>query len=114
MKKVIIVGALLSMLGLVACSSGCSTVPNANQVTAIQIACNQDKIVRPIVIGLVAARGNPADSILLKESEGVIDQVCANPSATPDANLQAAFNKAMGDVAALEGALLAKQAADQK
>ena len=90
--------------------TACATPPSVNQVALIQIACNQDQIVRPIVTSLLPL-ATAAESTAVKLAEQAIDVVCANPTASPDANAQAAFNVAIGDVAKIEGALLARQVA---
>lgn len=90
--------------------AGCTTAPTINQVQAIQAGCTQDAILRPIVTGLLPLA--TADEVTaVKVAEGAIDVVCANPSATPEANAQTAFNAALTQIATIEGALLARKEA---
>ena len=105
MKKLI----LAILVGFVLLLSGCGTPPTVGQASLIQQACIQDALVRPIVTGLLTL-ATPAESDAVKLAEINIDAVCANPAATPAANIQAAFNAAIAKIATIEGALLARQA----
>lgn len=106
MKKLFAVACAVALVALAACT----TAPTGTEVRAIQAGCTQDAIVRPIVTGLLPLA--TADEVAaVKVAEGAIDVICANPSATPAANAQAAFTSALTQIATIEGALLARKEA---
>ena len=107
MKKLFAVVFAFVLVALAACTA---TSPTAPQVQAIQAGCTQDAIVRPIVNGLLPL-ATPDEVTAVKLAQGAIDVVCANPSATPAANAQAAFNSALTQIATIEGTLLARKEA---
>lgn len=90
--------------------AGCTNPLTPNQTFLVQQACMQDAIVRPIVTGLMIL-ATPAEVDAVRLAETNIDVVCANPSAAPDVNAQAAFSAGIAKITSIEATLLAKQAA---
>ena len=115
MKRIALITAFSACSLLAACGGSLGTnPPTATQVSIIEGACAQDQLIRPIVQVAAAVKATPAESALLTANEKLIDQVCANPTATPEANIQASFNQAIKDIAALEGTWLAREAAEHE
>lgn len=100
MTRIIIGIACIAIAAVFAGSlSGCATAPTANQVQDITIACAADSAARPAAQIAVAATGNPAYVAGLTALEAGIDQVCANPAASAQANALALLNANIGKVA---------------
>ncbi len=83
--------------------AGCVTAPTANQVAAITNACAIDTGIRPTITALLAIPGlaTPAEIAAVTAARAVIDPICANPSATPQANALAALTGASAQVIAI-------------
>lgn len=77
MKKLLVIA--LSAFILAACSSTPPS-PTATQVAIIQNACLVDAGLRPIVGGLEIF-ATPVEVLAINAAHGVIDPICANPSA---------------------------------
>lgn len=91
--------------------SACSSVPTASQVNMIELACQQDMLLRPAVTVLAPTVATADEMLAIKAAESAIDVVCANPTATPAANAQAAMQKGVQDLVAIEATLIARNAA---
>ena len=110
MKRILIVGASVIVGVAISMLGGCATPPSAGQVSQIQVACQQDALIRPVVTGLLPL-ATPQESLAITEAEKGIDVVCANPTASPDANAQAMLNGAIAQVTSMEATLLAREVA---
>jgi len=89
----------------------CTTTPTANQVAAITNACAIDAGIRPTITELLAIPGlaTPAEITAVATARAVIDPICANPSATPQANALAALTGASAQVIAIVTTLQARK-----
>jgi hypothetical protein len=98
------------LIALVLCA--CTTTPTANQVAAITNACAIDAGIRPTVTELLAIPGlaTPQEVAAVVAARAVIDPICANPSATPQANALAALTGASAQVIAIVTTLQARKA----
>ncbi len=94
--------------------SACSSVPTASQVNLIELACQQDMVLRPAVTILAPTVATADEMLAIKAAENAIDIVCANPTATPSANAQAAMQKGIQDLVAIEATMLSRRNAVAK
>jgi len=103
--------ALLAAILLIPLN-GCSTTPTQNEIAAITNACAIDSGIRPIVTELLAVPGlaTPAESLAVTTARAVIDPICANPSATPQANALSALTGASAQIIGIVTVLKARQA----
>lgn len=106
MKKAL---ALIASAMLAACAGS----PTATQTQEIQNACAIDAGIRPAVTALLAIPGlAQADEIAaVTAARAVIDPICANPSASFQADALTAFSSAAAQVVGIEAALSARKAA---
>ena len=94
---------IAALTAAVAVLGACTTVPTADQVDQIQLACSADATARPIIDALVAVPGLATAA----ESEGIaaahlaIDQICSNPASAPATNGLAILTAASGKITAL-------------
>lgn len=90
----------------------CATTPTANQVAAITNACAIDAGLRPTVTLLMAVPGlaTPPESAAIVAARAIIDPICANPSATPQANTLTLLTSASAQVIGIVTTLQARKA----
>jgi hypothetical protein len=90
----------------------CATAPTATQVQAIQNACAVDVGMRPIVAEVLAVSGlaQPPEIAGLAAAHQVIDTICANPSASAQANAIASLTRASAQIIGIVTTLKARQA----
>lgn len=93
--------------------AACATAPPANVVTAIQNACAIDAGLRPIVVELQMVPGlvQPPEALALTAARAVIDPICANPAASPEANTLTALTGASAQIVGVVTAVKARQSA---
>jgi hypothetical protein len=100
---------LLVMIACILSACVSSTGDPADQRAAVQTWCARDAMIRPIVTGLLPL-ATPDEILAIKSAEAIIDAVCAHPSADAAANQQAALAAGVGQILAIEAALIARRA----
>lgn len=113
MKKSLSILMTLAVMATSVAFSGCAlmnSTPTQNEVQAITLACSADAILRPTVSALEVF-ATPLEVQAITAAHTVIDQVCANPSATPTANMMAAFATSTGQITQLVTTLTARKTA---
>ena len=102
--------AALALGTLVAACGSTTTTPSASEVQSIQNACAGDAALRPIVADLMPL-ATSAEKAGVDAAHAAIDQVCANPSGTMQANALAIVVGQSANVVALVSELQARKAA---
>ena len=111
---ILCIACALGVLALSACSTtGTATPPTDQQVAAINAACATDAAIRPSVTVLMAIPGlaTPQEAAGIVAARAIIDQICANPSASLQASGVTALSGAVGQVVAYVAQLEARKAA---
>lgn len=103
---------LITLTLITAALAGCATAPTVTQVQAIQNACAIDAGIRPIVLELQAIPGlvQPAENLAITAARGIIDPICANPAASPQANTLAALTGASAQIVGIVSSVKQRQA----
>ncbi len=97
-------------IGAISACAQLSAAPNDALVAQIKSACLVDASLRPTVTVLAAALATPAENQALTMAHATIDQVCANPSASIEANTLTLFSESTAQVVNILAQLQARKA----
>ncbi|APB98499.1 hypothetical protein A4F89_03630 [Polynucleobacter asymbioticus] len=106
MKKSLLTLLALAAVGL----SACMTTPPADIVVAIQNSCVIDAGIRPTVTALEVL-ATPMEVQAINAARAIIDPICANPSASVQANTLTILATNVGNIQGILVALQIKKSA---
>jgi uncharacterized lipoprotein YajG len=91
--------------------AGCATVPTANQVVEIKMACSIDAGIRPTITALLAIPdlAKPEEVAVVGAARAIIDPICANPSGSLQEDALSAVAGATGQIVGIVTALQARK-----